>query len=127
MPELPEVQTIVNDLKEKIIGRKIAGIWFDAPNLIKKPKLSEFGKQIKGLKIVDVKRRGKNILIYLTNNYLLLIHQKLTGHLLVGKWQIINGKVKSLIKGKLEEKVNNYIHFIIYLDNGWQIGLSDLE
>lgn len=127
MPELPEVQTIVNDLKKKIIGRKIAGVWFDAPKLIKKPKPKELEKQIKGLKIVDIKRRGKNILIYLTNDYLLLIHQKLTGHLLYGKWKIINGKIKSLIKGKLEEKVNNYVHFIIYLDNGWQIGLSDLR
>lgn len=127
MPELPEVQTIVNDLKKKIINKKIIDIWFDAPKLIKKPKPKELEEQIKGLKIIDVKRRGKNILIYLTKNYLLLIHQKLTGHLLYGKWKIINNKVKSLIKGKLEEKVNNYIHFIIYLDNGWQVGLSDLR
>ena len=35
--------------------------------------------------------------------------------------------MRSLIKGALEEKVNNYIHFILYLDNGWQVGLSDLR
>lgn len=134
MPELPEVQTIVDDLNKKIIGRKIVDIWFDAPKLIKKPKPSELKKQIKGLKIIDIKRRGKNILIYLKpkTQYLkpklLLIHQKLTGHLLIGKWKISkNLKVQSLIKGKLEEKVNNYIHFIIYLDNSWQVGLSDLR
>lgn len=133
MPELPEVQTIVNDLNKKIIGRKIVGVWFDAPKIIKKPKPAEFEKQIKGLKIVEIKRRGKNILIYLKKCqmsdvrcqvFLLLIHQKLTGHLLIGKWKIAkvpklkSFKVESLIKGSLEEKVNNYIHLIFYLDNG---------
>ncbi|MEK7658226.1 MAG: DNA-formamidopyrimidine glycosylase [Patescibacteria group bacterium] len=136
MPELPEVQTIIDDLNEKIIGHRIIGVWFDAPKLIKKPKPKDFKKQIKGLKITEVKRRGKNILIYLKKcqmsgvkcqMFLLLIHQKLTGHLLYGKWEAKNGNVKSLIKGLLEEKVNNYIHLIFYLDNGWQLGLSDLR
>jgi len=154
MPELPEVQTIVDDLKKKIIGRKIIGAWFDAPKLIKKPKPAEFEKIIKGLKIIDIKRRGKNILIYLKKcqmsdvecqMFLLLIHQKLTGHLLCGKWELkcanrnitfqmlsqmkCNKKieVKSLLKGPLQEKVNNYIHLIFYLDNGWQMALSDLR
>ncbi|MEK7635903.1 MAG: DNA-formamidopyrimidine glycosylase [Patescibacteria group bacterium] len=150
MPELPEVQTIVEDLKKKVVGRIITGVWFDAPKIItlrlaqgdgersrtiKKPKATEFQKQIKGLKITDIQRRGKNILIYLVKSYklkakscyLLLIHQKMTGHLLVGKWQMVNGKVESLIKGLLREKVNNYIHLIFYLDNGWQLALSDLR
>ena len=26
-----------------------------------------------------------------------------------------------------QENVNNYIHLIIYLDNGWQVALSDLR
>ncbi len=139
MPELPEVQTIVGDLSKKIIGRRITGVWFDAPKLIKKPNSEKLERQIKGLKILGIKRRGKNILIYLignkrptTNDYLLLIHQKLTGHLLIGKWRIkkVAGRkssVVSLLKGPLREKVNNYIHLIFYLDDGRQLGLSDLR
>ncbi len=138
MPELPEVQTIVDDLNKKIIGRRIIGVSFDAHRLIKKPKPKDLERQIKDAKIIKVERRGKNILMYLTNdqrqttnNYLLLIHQKLTGHLLIGKWSIIKvvgrrSSVVSLLKGPLEEKVNNYIHLIFYLDNGWQLALSDL-
>lgn len=34
MPELPEVQIIVEDLKKKIVGRRITGVWFDAPKII---------------------------------------------------------------------------------------------
>jgi len=143
MPELPEVQTIVNDLNKKIIGRRIIGVWFDIPSLIKKPRPEDFKFKIKDLRITKIKRRGKNILIYLSNpsriksnksrilEKLLLIHQKLTGHLLYGKWSIkkVSGKfqVSSLLKGPLEEKVNNYIHLIFYLDNGFQLALSDLR
>lgn len=141
MPELPEVQTIVDDLNKKIIGRRITGVWFDWPKTIKKPKAIDFNKQIKGLIIKKILRRGKNILIYLQKNkklndkgqmFLMLIHQKMTGHLLVGKWKVekfksLKFKVKSLIKGPLEEKVNNYIHLIFYLDNGLMLALSDLR
>lgn len=139
MPELPEVQTIVDDLNKKIIGRKIVGVWFDAPKIIKKPKPSNLKRQINGLKIKKIERRGKNILIYLSQGskvknqkFLLLIHQKLTGHLLYGKWRVekirrSSSATHSLIRGLLEEKVNNYIHLIFYLDNGWQLALSDLR
>ncbi|MFA5098802.1 MAG: DNA-formamidopyrimidine glycosylase [Candidatus Paceibacterota bacterium] len=139
MPELPEVQTVVNGLNKKIVGRKITGVWFDSPKIIKKLKSADFEKQIKGLKIEKVSRRGKNILIYLTTNnklqtqkYLLLIHQKMTGHLMIGKWKIhkvssSRFRVSSIVGGPLAEKVNGYIHLIFYLDNGWQLALSDLR
>lgn len=133
MPELPEVQTVVNDLNKKVIGRKIIGVWFDAPKIIKKPHPEDFSRLMKGSIIEKVKRRGKNILIYLTPNYqlptpnLLLIHQKMTGHLLIGKWKIENKKIKPLEPAALKEKVNDYIHFIFSLDNGWMLGLSDLR
>ena len=132
MPELPEVETTIKDLKRKILNRQIKDVWFDAPLLIKKPKPQEFVSKIKGLKIKGIRRRGKNILLDLTGEKTLLIHQKLTGHLLYGKWEVQKigkGKfiVKPLIKGPLEEEVNNYIHLIFYLDNGWQLALSDLR
>ena len=139
MPELPEVQTVVEDLKAKVIGRKIVDVWLDTPKIIKKPQSGKFQRNIKGLKIADIKRRGKNILIYLindqqqiNNDFLLLIHQKMTGHLLYGKWRVkkvLNHKfqVVSLINGPLQEKVNNYIHLIFYFDNNWQLALSDLR
>jgi formamidopyrimidine-DNA glycosylase len=127
MPELPEVETVVNDLKNKIIGRKIKSVWFDASKLIKRPKLAVFVKEIRGLKIGNIKRRAKNILIYLSSDKILLVHQKMTGHLLYGKWLIRNKKPISSLPGVMREKVNDYIHLIFYLDNGWQIALSDLR
>ena len=127
MPELPEVETVVSDLNKKIIGRKIIAVWFDAPKLIKKPKPAELEGAINGLKITGVGRRGKNILIRLTGNRLLLVHLKMSGHFLVGKWEMAAGKPRSLNGGALGEKVNGYIHFILYLDDGRQLALSDLR
>ena len=84
MPELPEVQTIVDDLNKKVIGRKIIGVWFDWKKIIKKPRPEDFEKIIKGKKILRAHRRAKNILINLSSGYMMLVHQKMTGHLLVG-------------------------------------------
>jgi len=144
MPELPEVETIVRDLRKKIIGRKVKSVWFDSPRqillqkktagfkLVRSPKLGDFIKQIKGLEIIDVRRRAKNILIYFSNDKMMLIHQKMTGHLLYGKWKIKKVQstkqlVQSILTGAMQEKVNDYIHFILYFDNGWQLALSDMR
>ena len=40
-----------------------------------------------GKAITAVDRRGKNILISLMGDYLLLIHQKISGRLMVGNWE----------------------------------------
>lgn len=153
MPELPEVQTIVNDLNRKVVGRKITGVWFDWPKMIKDPldinrykialnrlrrsgdakrlahkHVAEFEKYLKGEKILKVKRLAKNILIYLTGDKLLLIHQKMTGHMLVGKWQVKEKKVIPIEpRAVVDDPYNKYIHLILYLDNGKMLALSDLR
>ncbi|OGY65700.1 MAG: DNA-formamidopyrimidine glycosylase [Candidatus Harrisonbacteria bacterium RIFCSPLOWO2_01_FULL_44_18] len=129
MPELPEVQTIVDDLNKKVAGRKIVGAWFDWPKMIKPPSSPKtFERILRGGRILKVERRAKYIKIYLSGDRLLLIHQKLTGHLLVGKWKIEPvKKVQSLLKGPLEERVNDYIHLILYLDDGRMLAFSDLR
>ena len=141
MPELPEVETISKYLNKKIPGLIIRDFWTDWPKAIKLPKkLEDFKKEIIGRKILKVYRKGKNILIDLSDNKILLVHQKMTGHLLLGRWKIEKAssfklKASSLIKGLMQEKVNNYIHDIFYLSNGQsfdkaqdiQLALSDLR
>jgi len=139
MPELPEVQTVVNDLNKRVVGRRIKRVWFDWPKMLKDPldqsktkvahkHVKEFEKAIKGKKILKVRRLGKNILIYLSGDLLLLIHQKMTGHLLISKWEVHGKKVKPLEKGPItSDPYNKYIHLIFYLDNGKMLALSDLR
>jgi len=129
MPELPEVETIIRDLQKKIIGRKIKNVWTDFPKMIKKPKsFKDFKKGVKNKKIQRVWRRAKNIIFELSNNYSLLIHQKMTGHLLFGKWKAKNGKWISSVPGPLQnDPMNKFLHLIFFLDNGQQLALSDLR
>jgi len=127
MPELPEVETTVRELKKKVLGRTFLDVWTDFPKMIKRPKdFEQFKKEIKGKEIKDVKRRGKNILFELSRNKTLLVHQKLTGHFLLGKWQKVDNKWTPP-PGPLLEKVNTYIHLLFTLGNGQMLALSDLR
>ncbi len=139
MPELPEVETVVRDLNKKVKGRIITGVWFDWPKLIKHPSDPasrvvhktapwDFEKSIKGEQILGARRVAKNILISLSGDKMLLVHQKMTGHLLVGKWRVSGNRVIALEpKEMIEDSYNGYIHLILTLDNGQMLALSDLR
>lgn len=141
MPELPEVQTIADDLNKKILSRKILKIWMDWPKhinllenkngylkLIKKPNLRDFENIIRGKKIIRARRRAKNLLIDLSDDYMMLVHQKMTGHLLVGKWKIENGKATALSpRDVVDDPYNRFIHVIFYLNDGNMLALSDMR
>jgi len=127
MPELPEVETIVLDLRKKVISRTFIDVWTDFKKIIKKPEnFEQFKKEIKGKKIQRIWRRGKNIIFDLSDGFSLLIHQKLTGHLLLGKWEK-KGDIWQAPKGLLSEKINTYIHLLFTLDNNQMLALSDLR
>ncbi|HEY0090550.1 MAG TPA: DNA-formamidopyrimidine glycosylase [Candidatus Lokiarchaeia archaeon] len=136
MPELPEAETTVKGL-QKVLNRVFVYAWTDSPKLIKKPGFNQFEKEIKNKKIKRIWRRGKNIIFELSDSYSLLVHQKLTGHLLVGNWEATLrgvpfgsrkiGNWEPLEKGALGERVNRYIHLMFRLDNGLMLALSDLR
>ena len=128
MPELPEVETIVRGLKSKVLNRTFVDVWTDWAKITKKPKyFKSLKKEIKGRKIKEIERKGKNILFRLSGGKTLLVHQKLTGHLLFGDWKYKNGKWKPLKPGPLEDPMNRFLHLIFWLDNGKQLALSDLR
>ena len=58
MPELPEVETVIRELRKKIVGRTICDVWSDAKKLVKKPKsFNRFIGGIKKEKIKSITRR----------------------------------------------------------------------
>jgi formamidopyrimidine-DNA glycosylase len=129
MPELPEVETTVRDLRKKLIGKVFFDVWAETEEIIKRPKkFEDFKKELLGREILGLKRRGKNILLFLSSGKTLLIHQKLTGHLLFGIWKKEEGIWKSKIKGPLsEDPMNGFLRLIFFLNDGWQLALSDLR
>ena len=128
MPELPEVETTVKGLCKKVLDRTFIDVWSDWEKIVKKPKdFKVFKKELQGKKILKVWRRAKNVIFGLSGDYSLLIHQKMTGHLMVGGWSLQNRKWRPDKKGPLEEKINTFIHLLFTLDNGKMIALSDVR
>lgn len=81
MPELPEVITIINDLKKELIGKKITDI-----KVINKYKLispiEDFNRYALNTTIVEIDHIGKMIVIKLSSNMYISCHLKMTGNLL---------------------------------------------
>lgn len=137
MPELPEVQTTVNGLTHTVIGLWIVDVWsdynsahFKGSGNIKDPKYFQyFKKEIIGKKIVSVNRRAKNILIYLNSDKVILIHMKMTGHLLYGEYEFNKTeRFKPWIPispESLKNPFNRHIHFVLTFSNRKRLALSD--
>lgn len=84
MPELPEVETIRQDLQKTLVGKKILGVETDSAKQIQ-PSLAMAQKAIIGATIKKIERRAKLLQIFLDNGKILVIHLKLTGRLLIRK------------------------------------------
>jgi len=116
MPELPEVQNTVNGLNSTVRGRTIVDVFttyessaFKGKNEIKNPEyFKEFRKKIKSKKIIDVERRGKNILMHLSGGQTILTHMKMTGHYVY-------------------DRVVPHIRLDFELDKGVHLYLSDMR
>jgi len=126
MPELPEVQTIVDDLNRKIKGDTIVDFWSDWKKSVKMP-IEKFTREIKGKKILSASRIGKNIFINLSGGKTIYLHLKMTGHLLVKTPRNRATKCQKNRKDYFSEKVNQYIHHIFYLKSGRTLEFSDLR
>ena len=78
MPELPEVEVVKRSLKNNIINLNIKKVTINTNKLRYKINKSKFNK-IKDIKILDIKRRSKYLLIKLEKNITILAHLGMTG------------------------------------------------
>jgi formamidopyrimidine-DNA glycosylase len=81
MPELPEVETIVADLRPHLAGRTILRCELIFPTIVRHPEPEVFIDSVAGMRIAGVRRRGKYILVDLENDLVLVVHLGMTGHL----------------------------------------------
>ena len=82
MPEMPEVETIRRQLADKIIGCRITDVIIHLPRMFKWPTANEVPAYLIHQTITAINRRGKYLLITLSNGRLLVIHLRMTGRLL---------------------------------------------
>lgn len=112
MPELPEVETVRRDLAEKITGRSIAGVWTENPKMLRGKTPADFAYAVNGARVMAVNRRGKHLLMNLSNGLTLVAHLKMTGQLLVAK---------NL------DPVERWTRAIIELDRGLDLRFRDIR
>jgi formamidopyrimidine-DNA glycosylase len=122
MPELPEVETVVSDLRPHLAGRTIERCELSFPTIVRHPEPEQFIDAVVGLRIESVGRRGKYILIGLSpsgtaghlpasgEDVILVVHLGMTGHL-----SIVDGAVP----------LEKHTHAVFFLDDGRQLRYRD--
>ncbi|ADL11919.1 DNA-formamidopyrimidine glycosylase [Acetohalobium arabaticum] len=79
MPELPEVQTVVDTLTESVLKKEITDVEVKNEKLIANLEVEEFIDTLTGSRIEDIRRRGKYIIMELDTDYYLVTHLRMTG------------------------------------------------
>ena len=110
MPELPEVETIVRQLKSQIIGRIITKIEILRPDQWKLNQPGEVQQALKNQCITQVNRRAKFILIDLQSGCQLIIHLRMTGKL---TW------------APCKPEIDKYTRTIFYFTDGSSLQFND--
>jgi len=82
MPELPEVETVVRDLRAAgIEGQRVLRARVRTADVIGAPHPRRFAACIAGCTITAIRRRGKYIVLALSSGDTLLVHLRMTGRL----------------------------------------------
>ena len=116
MPELPEVETVVRDLRPQLSRRTIASVQLTRDPLIRRrliryPSATTFVRRLRGRTIRSVERRGKYIVMPLDqDSERLVVHLGMTGHLRV--WEP-------------EETPVKHTHVRVVLDTGLELRYDD--
>jgi len=82
VPELPEVETVVRELRPRLVGRRITRVEASALPL-RQPWSSAWNRAVTGRRVRELSRRGKWIIIQLDRAMHLVIHLGMTGQLTV--------------------------------------------
>ena len=111
MPELPEVQTLVDDLNATgVVGSTITSARVFWPKTVGDISPRTFSRRIRGLRIIAVWRRGKYLVFDLEPGYQLLLHLRMSGRL------------NLLPPGNPR---NKHEHVVFDLDSGSQLRFQD--
>lgn len=109
MPELPEVETVVRDLRPLLVRRVLTAVRRTSAVALRRPWQDDWVEQVVGRRVEAVNRRGKWILLALDAGSL-VVHLGMTGQLVVED-------------AALDRRPHT--HFVFPLDDGWELRYSD--
>ena len=125
MPELPEVEVVKKSLTKEIINLSIKDVKIKDGNLRYKVKKQEINN-IKGLKILKIKRRSKYLLFFLSNNFVMIVHLGMTGKFFIIKKNY--PKQKTSFYYNIKENPNDkHDRLIFLLNNNLKLIYNDIR
>jgi len=110
MPELPEVETVKNELLPHVVGQCITDVVLLWEGMVRQPSAEELCSRLIRQGITGVTRRGKYLIFSLTSGEVLIIHLKMSGSLLL----------KPASAGP-----DKYVRAILYLDKKTALHFRD--
>lgn len=130
MPELPEVEGVVRDLKPVVEGKTIESVTLSnivytsheagKQAIVKNNEPHQFERLVSGMTIVEISRRAKYIFFHLKKNGETFV---LVNHLgMSGAWFVVRD-----VSEITEEKFRKHIHAIFTLDTGELLVYSDIR
>lgn len=111
MPELPEVETVVRELRPLVVGRMITSLRVGTKHL-RQPWQAKWTLRVKSKRIAALQRRGKWILADLDNQTYLLLHLGMTGQLTMHPKR---------------EKLADHIHLAFRFDDDNELRFRDVR
>ena len=108
MPELPEVETIKNELSPWVVGQSFTEVTIFDAKLVCGGSAGEVRGGLIGQKVESLKRRGKYLIFNLSNGRSLIMHLRMTGSLLLNP-----------------EQVDRYARAVFHFSNGHRLVFSD--
>lgn len=130
MPELPEVEGVVRDLKPLVEGKTIEGVQLSEvvhlshaqgkQTIVKGSELIVFEQMLQHMTITRIERRAKYIFIHLEQMgepFVLVNHLGMTG-----AWFVVNDVIEIA-----EAKFRKHIHAIFALNTGELLVFSDIR
>jgi formamidopyrimidine-DNA glycosylase len=111
VPELPEVETVVRDLRPRLEGRTVRSVKVGDRRL-RRPWSPAWTPLLRGRAVTAVRRRGKWIQIALDDGRHLLVHLGMTGQLTVQP---------------AAEPLPDHTHLVFTLDDGRQLRYRDVR
>src|SRR5215218_7705519 len=74
MPELPEVETIKEDLRRLVVGSTIRRAEVLDASLVEQPSTEEFAGRLEGVRITGARRRAKHLIVELDSGNSLVLY-----------------------------------------------------
>jgi formamidopyrimidine-DNA glycosylase len=110
VPELPEVETVVRDLRPLVVGRTVVSVTRTSQQALRRPWQAEWAARLAGHRIDGVRRRGKWIVFDLDGGLHLVVHLGMTGQLTIAS---------------TEEPRAEHTHLLFDLGQGSQLRFRD--